>query len=110
MSIEPIAPLTVDPIAPVDPEWFDGEEDIAEKIARDIEYRAAELSRARRNTRRAMTLIDYEVDEIVNAAFRVSASIARRFATPLANTRTVTTTALAQSAVRKTRKVSGGAR
>lgn len=76
-SIQPITPLTVEPIHETDDDWFDGEDDIAERIARDIEARALALVGHRRSYGHD-PLLDHEVDEVILAVFRSCAAIARK--------------------------------
>ena len=79
MSVQPITPLTIEPTTTIDPDWFDDDgEDVAEKIARDIEARAVALSQARRRYAQ-MNAFDYEVDEIISAVYRSCAGIARGY-------------------------------
>lgn len=75
-SIQPITPLTVEPLHDPDPDWFDPE-DIAEKIARDIEQRAIVLTNHRRGYAHD-PLLDHEVDEVIFAVYRSCAAIARK--------------------------------
>ena len=77
MSLQPIEPLTVDPFGAG--EYEDGAEDMAQRIARAIEERAALLAAARRADGRQISDVDYAVDEVVTAALRMAAHIARSF-------------------------------
>lgn len=76
-SIQPITPLTIEPIHEAEPDWYDPD-DVAERIARDIEQRGLVLVNHRRSYPHD-PLLDHEVDEVILAVFRSCAAIARKW-------------------------------
>lgn len=72
MSIPTIEPLTVEPVSPVDPDWFE-EEDTAEAIARRIEAHCeAFLSRFTNDCTEMIVVKGFAAD-----LFKICAGIAR---------------------------------